>query len=462
MTSKSSAYLKPENKPYRPYGGAREVLLCKDDAILIDGPAGTGKSIGLLTKGFIVAEKYAGARILLIRKTRKSMTESILVTWESKVVPTGHPCLRGASRKVRQSYEFTNGSNVVVGGMDSDHEAAVMSTDYDLILVFEGTELSESDIDKLFTRLRNYVVPYQQLIVDVNPSHSRHHLIQAVHAGKMKRIISVHQDNPLLYDHKSMDWTPQGRAYLAKLDKLSGHRRLRLRDGKWANAEGVVYDTFSDSLHIIEKSIPSHWRRIRSIDFGFTNPFVCQWWAIDEDGRIYRYRELYGTRRIVEDWAKKIMELSVGETIEATVSDHDAEDRATLERHGIETVPAHKAVQPGIQAVEARLRVAEDGRPRLFLVRDAIEERDPTLLEAKSPTCTDEELDCYVYPPGKNGKSKKEEPVKENDHGCDAMRYAVAYVDGLSAGNVDVVITGVDEESAVNDFDDEEGWDRLV
>ena len=37
----------------------------------------------------------------------------------------------------------------------------------------------------------------------------------------------------------------------------------------------------------------------------------------------------------------------------------------------------------------------------------------------------------YVWPKGADGRPQKEEPVKEYDHGKDAMRYAVAYADGL-------------------------------
>jgi predicted transcriptional regulator len=41
------------------------------------------------------------------------------------------------------------------------------------------------------------------------------------------------------------------------------------------------------------------------VDFGYTNPFVMQWWAEDPDGRLYLYREIYRTRRLVEDHAKR-------------------------------------------------------------------------------------------------------------------------------------------------------------
>ena len=29
------------------------------------------------------------------------------------------------------------------------------------------------------------------------------------------------------------------------------------------------------------------------VDFGYTNPFTCQWWAMDHDGRLYLYREIF-------------------------------------------------------------------------------------------------------------------------------------------------------------------------
>jgi phage terminase large subunit len=208
-------------------------------------------------------------------------------------------------------------------------------------------------------------------------------------------------------------------------------RRKRLYEGVWAAQEGLVYE-WDAAVHLVDRfEIPKAWRRIRVIDFGFTNPFVCQWWAIDGDGRMYRYREIYRTGRLVEDHVKDILEHSAGEAFEATIADHDAEDRATAERHGLRTIAAHKALTPGIQAVQARMARAGDGKPRLFLLRDSLVERDETLSEAKKPASTEEEFDSYHWPKGQGGKELKEAPVKIDDHGCDAARYGVAYVDKL-------------------------------
>lgn len=410
----------PRQRPYQPYGGALRLFYCRAPEVVLEGPAGTGKSIGLLEKVHLCLMKYPGARVLALRKTRKSMTESVLVSFEEKVLPEGSPVKGkdgGPSRAFRQSYIYPNKSELVIGGMDSADK--IMSTEYDLIAVFEATELTEDDWERLTTRLRNGKMPYQQIIGDCNPAGPSHWLNQRCLAGKAERILSRHTDNPSVTE-----------TYLDKLRALSGARRGRLYEGKWVAQEGLVYDEWGDA-NLIDR-MPAGWqawKKYRSIDFGFTNPFVCQWWAEDPDGRLYLYREIYRTKRLVQDHAGDIKRLSQGETYVRTAADHDAEDRATLDRHGVHTTPARKAITPGIQAVQARIRPAGDGRPRLYVLKGALVEADPELIEAKRPYSTEQEFGDYVWPKGADGKPNKELPVDDNNHGMDAMRYMVAALD---------------------------------
>ena len=78
----------------------------------------------------------------------------------------------------------------------------------------------------------------------------------------------------------------------------------------------------------------------------------------DEDGRAFLYRELYQTKRLVEDHAREIVGLSTGETTEASVSDHDAEDRETLHRHEVITNIADKRISLGIECVTTYRRIS--------------------------------------------------------------------------------------------------------
>jgi phage terminase large subunit len=419
-----------KQKAYCAYGAARTLWSCRDEEILMDGPAGTGKTRAILEKINFCCMKYSRLRVLGVRKTRESMTESALWTYEDKVIPEGSPMLRGPQRNLRQTYRYPNGSEFVIGGMDK--ASKIMSTEYDIIAGFEATELTEEDHESLTTRLRNGRMPYQQIILDCNPGSPNHWLNARANTDKMTRLLSRHEDNPVLFNRDGT-MTPNGSAYMRRLERLSGARYLRLRKGIWAASEGMVYESWDPFVHMVPRPrIESNWRRIRVIDFGYKNPFVCQWWAISPDDVMFLYRQIYFTKRLVADHAQTIRRYSEGENYEATISDHDAEDRATLHEQGIFTIPAHKAITPGIEAVNLRLRHEQHVRPTLFICRDSLVEEDTALKAVGLPDRTEDEFDGYVYPKDKDGKPVKEEPVKKDDHGMDTMRYGVCYVDNIA------------------------------
>ena len=364
-------------------------------------------------------------RALVVRKTRTSLSESGMVTFEDHVLGADHPMVvDGPQRPWRSSYVYPNGSQIVLGGMDKP--GRVLSSEYDIIYVQQAEEVAEEDWETLLTRLRGQTLPYRQIMACCNPDRPSHWLKGRCDAGTAKLLDSKHEENPVLYDLLARVWTAAGVEYIAKLDALTGARKQRLRYGKWVQAEGVVYEEWNSALHLIDPfPIPADWRRFRAVDFGYTNPFVCHWWAVDGDGRLYLYREIYHTGRTVKVHSDRIKALTGEEQIEATICDHDAEDRATLRENGISSQAADKAVSVGIQKVQERLKVAGDGRPRLFVFRDCVVEIDSALVEAKRPVCTAQEFDGYVW----SDKATKEAPVKVDDHGMDTLRYAVMHVD---------------------------------
>lgn len=112
------------------------------------------------------------------------------------------------------------------------------------------------------------------------------------------------EDNPIL---RKAD--PRYERYLMSLpEKL----RKAWRWGDWDCLEGMYFPEFARKLHVIEPfRLPAHWPRARSMDWGYwPDPWVCLWWASDEIGRQFLYREAHGYRMTPEKVAARVLELS--------------------------------------------------------------------------------------------------------------------------------------------------------
>lgn len=434
--------------PFKPLPWQISPWCDQSSILLLTGSAGGGKSRLAAEKIHAFCKHYPGAMGLALRKTRESMNNSTVLFLERAVI--GHdPQVRHLQGSHR--FEYSNGSVLAYGGMkDEEQREQIRSIGQaggvDICWMEEAHKFTRADFDEVEARMRGQAASWRQVILTTNPDAPSHWINQDLIIGGQAAVYYSHaEDNPYNPDD-----------YLDSLARLTGVTAQRLREGKWVQAEGVVYEDFDPEVHLVERfDIPREWRRFRVIDFGYTNPFVCQWWAEDNDGRLYRYREIYQTRLLVEDAAAAIVAAETirppnngnpaeMESIAETICDHDAEDRATLEKHlrilGARapiTKSADKRVKAGIQAVQLRLRRAGDGKPRLFLMQGALIHRpDAKLRDAGKPVNTEEEITLYHWPEDKSGRPVKEEPVKEDDHGMDALRYMVMRLDGKQSPKV--------------------------
>ena len=415
----------------RYYGPAREFWAYKGAEAMLTGPYETGKTFVALGKLHALLCKYPDVRALMVRATYKSLVQSAIVTYETKVLPLKPDNPKSGVQKYGgerpEFYTYPNGSRLVCGGLDNPDK--VLSAEYDFVYVNQAEELSLDAWEKLTGRATGRAgnAPYTQVFGDCNPGPPTHWI---KNRNRLRLFEQRHEHNPNLFNQVTHEITEQGKRTMETLDALTGLRYKRGRLGLWVSAEGQVYDNFDPQVHVIPAfPIPPEWNRYRVVDFGYTNPFVCQWWAQDHDGRLYLYREIYMTHRTVKVHAAQIRRLSAGETFVATYADHDAEDRATLAENGIKTIAAKKDISPGIQAVQERLKIAGDGKPRLYVFQDCRVEADHELYREypgdTQPTNTEQEFGSYVWPDGKDGKPNKEVPVDAYNHGMDCVRYLV-------------------------------------
>lgn len=410
---------------YEPVGAARELIMAKDPEVLAAGAAGTGKTLAICHKIHLAASNYPNSRSLIARQTLESLKPAALNTFISGVNPAlDGVTYFGGNRVYPAEFRYPNGSVIHVSGLDKAEK--VKSSEYDLIYVNEGTETTEATLEMLKSRLRNGAMPYQQIIVDCNPSGPRHWLKQRADRGQMRMITSTHKDNPRFWDAENNDWTPDGRQYvLGVLSSLSGVERDRLFLGKWAAADGLVYPMFDPGQHQQEMDLTAlrltGWRTVLGVDVGTRNPTAILTLHQRPDGEhIHVSREVYRRNMTSSDILTAIRQEADAVNAEAIYIDPSSRAHIDdLVRAGYPAVGAQNEVITGIQKVRS---VINSG----FSI-------DPSCVN------TIDEFGMYAYPD--NPRVETDKPSKEHDHAMDALRYACAALvrEDADAGGADIL-----------------------
>ena len=388
--------------------------------VLLTGSAGGGKSALACAKAHQVAMSYPGAFVLAVRKTRDSMTSSTALFLETQIV-------RGAARHVKNesTFRYPNGSLLKYTGLATPRERERIRSigtkgGVEFILVDEANQLTLEDYDELLARLRGRTTPWRQIILCTNPDSESHWInLKLIQGGGATVYYSAAADNRYVDEE-----------YREMLQTLSGVQRERLAEGRWVSATGLVHSNWDAGVNVIDRfDIPPDWMRIGSIDFGYENPTCAQWWALDHDRRMYLYREVYQTKLLPRDLASIILQYS-SERVRWVADSAGATERAELARAGVPTSGATKKVEYGLHLVNQRLKRAGDGRPRMMLFADALVAADSRLERRFLPTSTRGEFSGYVWDRRADG-GILDRPVKANDHGMDAARYAAAVAESI-------------------------------
>ncbi len=357
----------------------------------------------------LVAQKYDGCRLLMARKSRRSLTQTTMVTYERKVL---HPLDRVHFRVSDQEYRYPNGSALVIGGLDDPNK--ILSSEYDLAYVPEAIEIEVGDWENLFGRLRYGATPYNQILGDTNPGSTEHWIYQRYLAKALEILWSRHEDNPELFNQITGELTGFGKDYIGRLDRMTGFRKERLRYGRWVGAEGLVYSDFDATTMVGEMDVDDWPNKVIGVDVGTRNPMAIHRIAQAADERIHIAGEVYRSG---------MTSSAQVEAVEKECDEFDAD--------AIFCDPSAAGLILQLESDGYPIKKAtNDRRFGVAAVHDAIK-RGLTV----DPSCKGwlKEVGLYAYPSNADGK---DDPMKMNDHAMDSTRYGIV-------GLIEMVMPGI-------------------
>ena len=282
----------------------RKVNESRKRYVLLKGSAGSGKSVDLAYDYTLKLSnpKYKGANLLCVRKIDESNRDSTFAELKTAIFRIfgseweKHWSVRESPLRLECK---DTGSTVIFRGMKDDKQREkVKSITSDKgkltwIWVEEATELTEEDWDILDDRLRGKLDNpnlYYQMRGSFNPVSSTHWI-----KGKF---FDNPDPNVLAHSSTFLDNLFVDEQYNMRMERRrerdpEGYRVYAL--GEWGLLGGQYFNNWSENLHVIKPfKIPDGWMRFRCMDWGSYHPYACYWIAVDYDGVMYVYRELYG------------------------------------------------------------------------------------------------------------------------------------------------------------------------
>lgn len=283
--------------------------------VLYGGAAGGGKSKAMVMDALARCLRYPKTYAYMFRRTYEEL-EDTLIKEAKASFPTG----LGEYNVSRHEWRFRNGSVICFRHCASIADMYNYSgAEIQWLYIDELTSFEKEIYDFLKTRLRAKkslgVTPIVRCAS--NPGNIGHGWVKSmfVDAGPFNSIIAHRDYSPTL--HRYRNFTTQyipalatdnpyiTDDYIFELERKPKALREALLTGSWDSFEGQVFSEWCDSpkhykdkkwTHVIDPfPIPKHWPRYMGFDHGYTKPFCCLWMASDPQGRLYLYREWYGS-----------------------------------------------------------------------------------------------------------------------------------------------------------------------
>ena len=375
------------------------------DAIVCDGAVRSGKTMAMGLSFLLWAMLcFQNQRFGLCGKTIASLRRNVLSELLPRLTELGMTWQEKKSENLL-TVRFQGRENqfYLFGGRDESSAALIQGITFAGVLLDEAALMPRSFVDQACARCS---VAGSRLWFNCNPAGPNHWFYKTwIVEAEKRNCLRLHftmEDNPSL--------TPAIRERYQRMYTGVFFQRYIL--GQWVQAEGRVYDFFTQEMVDIAPEHCDKW--YISCDYGTVNPMSMGLWG-RSGGVWYRVKEFYFDSRVQMrqmtdgEYARELEKLAGGREITAVIVDPSAASFLELLRQqGWRVQKANNDVLSGIR-----------------LTSDCLKSGKIVICQG----CEDclREMECYVWD---LREGRGDRVRKEHDHAMDDMRYFTATVLG--------------------------------
>lgn len=319
------------------------------------GARGGGKSHGVRAKATALAYEYPGIRMLIVRRTfpelRENHTLNLIATY-SKFPEEIRPVYTDGDK----AFSFPSTSRIKLAFCATDADVGqFQGQEYDVIFVDESTQITEYQFGWINACVRGANNFPKRTYLTCNPGGVGHAWVKRLFIDKEYKkgerpseysfINAKVWDNlPLLMSDPDFARAyklakRKGKVteavikdimhtagYVRQLDSLPAELREAWLEGNWDVFAGQYFSEFDERIHVVKPfDIPEYWRKSAAIDYGLDR-FAVLWFATDEEGYSYCYRNMEWTNLIASS-AAQVFKENTPERIEEIIAPPDLWNR---------------------------------------------------------------------------------------------------------------------------------------
>lgn len=408
---------------------------CPADEAVYGGAKGGGKSCALVMETAAYALEHPGAVLYLFRETYDDLEANLIREWKQKVPKQLYSYNEG-----KHVATLINGSQVFFRYIRNKADAeGYQGRSIDFVGVDELTKHTEETIQIILSCVRSPKGFPALFRGTCNPGGIGHgwvkrRYIDATDRGEKYAYDEVSGNSiafipARVYDNDMlMENDPN---YVRRLENLPPDKRKAYLEGDWDIVEGQAFDEWRNNpnpdhawTHVVKPfSIPDGWTKWRSLDWGYAKPFAVYWHAIDYDGVIYTYRELYGMAEgqfntgikwTPEQVAEKVKQLEEDEKVMTGVADpsiwNKIDGKPSIAQQfssvGVYWTKANNDRLNGKMEMHKRLSFDEEGKARWYIFSNCahlIRTLPELPMDDKRPEDVDTDAEDHPYDAARYG-----------------------------------------------------------